>query len=64
MVLVAKVDDVEIVGRVSANGRIVIPKDIRDLLNIEDGDFVRITIKEVIKVPKSAKTSSKRKKKK
>jgi len=62
---VAKVEDVEIVGRVSANGRIVIPKDIRDLLNIEDGDFVRITIKEVIKVPKSAKknNSSKSRKK-
>ena len=57
----AKVDDVEIVGRVSANGRVVIPKDIRDLLNIEDGDFVRITIKEVIKVPKSAKKARKSK---
>ena len=61
VVLVAKVDNVEIVGRVSANGRIVIPKDIRDLLNIEDGDFVRIAIKEVIKVPKSAKTTKKKK---
>ncbi|WP_169743136.1 AbrB/MazE/SpoVT family DNA-binding domain-containing protein [Thermococcus guaymasensis] len=63
MVLVAKVDNVEIVGRVGANGRVVIPRDIRDLLNIEDGDFVRIVITEVIKVPKSAKTTKKRKKK-
>ncbi|WCN29640.1 MULTISPECIES: AbrB/MazE/SpoVT family DNA-binding domain-containing protein [Thermococcus] len=61
--LVAKVDNVEIVGRVSANGRVVIPKDIRDLLNIEDGDFVRLVITEVIKVPKSAKTGSNNKKK-
>ncbi|WP_297522845.1 AbrB/MazE/SpoVT family DNA-binding domain-containing protein [Thermococcus sp.] len=64
MVLVAKVDNVEIVGRVSANGRIVIPKDIRDLLNIEDGDFVRLVITEVIKVPKSAKNGSNKKRKK
>ncbi len=60
----AKVDNVEIVGRVSANGRIVIPKDIRDLLNIEDGDFVRLVITEVIKVPKSAKNGSNKKRKK
>ena len=59
----AKVDNVEIVGRVGANGRVVIPRDIRDLLNIEDGDFVRIVITEVIKVPKSAKTTKKKKKK-
>ena len=63
VVLVAKVDNVEIVGRVSANGRVVIPKDIRDLLNIEDGDFVRLVITEVIKVPKSAKNGSSKKRK-
>jgi len=63
VMIVAKVEDVEIVGRVSANGRVVIPKDIRDLLNIEDGDFVRIVIREVIKVPKSAKNGSNKKRK-
>lgn len=58
-----KVDNVEIVGRVSVNGRVVILKDIWDFLNIEDGDFVRLVIIEVIKVLKFVKIGLNNKKK-
>ncbi len=36
------------VARVVAGGKVTIPQRIRDLLNIEDGDYVRVSIVEVI----------------
>lgn len=36
------------VARVVAGGKVTIPRRMRDLLNIEDGDYVRLSIVEAI----------------
>lgn len=36
-------------ARVFAEGKVTIPLRIRDLLKIEDGDYVRLSIIEVVK---------------
>ena len=30
-------------------GKVIVPRRVRDVLNLEDGDYVRVTITEVIK---------------
>lgn len=37
------------VARVTASGKVTVPRRLRDVLNLEDGDYVRVTIIEVIK---------------
>jgi len=37
------------VAKVVAGGKVTIPQRIRDLLNIEDGDYVRLTVTEVVR---------------
>jgi AbrB family looped-hinge helix DNA binding protein len=42
------------VTRLVADGRVTIPKRVRDFLNIEVGDYVRVSVTEVIKKTKRA----------
>ena len=37
------------VARVIADGKVTVPRRVRDVLRIEKGDYVRVTITEVIK---------------
>ena len=37
------------VARVIAYGKVTVPRRVRDVLKIEEGDYVRVTITEVIK---------------
>jgi bifunctional DNA-binding transcriptional regulator/antitoxin component of YhaV-PrlF toxin-antitoxin module len=37
------------VARVVAGGKVTVPRRLRDVLNLEEGDYVRVTINEVIK---------------
>jgi len=39
-------------ARVVADGRVTVPKHVRDFLGIEIGDYVRVTVTEVIKMRK------------
>ncbi len=41
------------VARVIGGGKVTIPRDIRDLLDIKDGDYVRISLNAVIRKTKS-----------
>jgi AbrB family looped-hinge helix DNA binding protein len=36
----------EIIGRIARNGHLTIPRKIRKILNIEDGDIVRFSVKD------------------
>ena len=36
----------ELIGRIARNGHLTIPRKIRKLLNIEDGDIVRFSVKD------------------
>lgn len=36
-------------ARVVAGGKVTVPRRLRDVLNLEEGDYVRVTINEVIK---------------
>jgi len=47
------------VARVVAGGKVTIPRRLRDLSGIEDGDYVRLSLVEVIR--KAAKTERRRK---
>jgi len=47
------------VAKVVAGGKVTIPRRLRDLLGIEDGDYVRVSLVEVIR--KAAKTERRRK---
>jgi len=40
-------------ARVVADGRVTVPKHVRDFLHIEVGDYVRVTVTEVIKKKKA-----------
>jgi bifunctional DNA-binding transcriptional regulator/antitoxin component of YhaV-PrlF toxin-antitoxin module len=42
------------VARVFARGKVTIPLAVRDVLSLEDGDYVRVSITEVIKRSKGA----------
>lgn len=39
----------EFVARVFAGGKVTVPRRLRELFNIEDGDYVRLALVEVIK---------------
>ena len=36
----------EVIGRIARNGHLTIPKKIRKILNIEDGDIVRFSVED------------------
>jgi len=38
------------VARVFSGGKVTIPKRLRELLGVEDGDYVRLDVVEVIKL--------------
>lgn len=44
----------QFVARVFQDGKVTIPKRLRELLEVEDGDYVRLALVEVIK-PKAKK---------
>lgn len=35
---------VEVIGKIARNGHITIPKKIREMLNIEDGDIIKFNV--------------------
>jgi len=37
------------VARVFAGGKVTVPKSLRELLRVEDGDYMRLVIVEVVK---------------
>ncbi len=39
----------EIVGRVFNGGKVTVPKQLRERFNVEDGDYVRLVLVEVLK---------------
>lgn len=39
----------QFVARVYARGKVTIPLPVREVLNIEDGDYVRVSVVEVIR---------------
>jgi len=45
-------------ARVVADGRVTVPKHIREFLGIEVGDYVRVAVTQVIKTKKKKKTKS------
>ncbi len=47
-------------AKVVGDGKVTIPLRIRDLMNIEDGDYARITITETIKKTRDRKTVKKK----
>lgn len=49
------------VARVIADGKVTVPRRVRDVLQLEIGDYVRVTITEVIKT-KQQKTRTRRRK--
>ena len=59
MVLAGGVGEV-FVARVTASGKVTGPRRVRDVLNLEDGDYVRVSITEVIK--KSGRVKARKRK--
>ncbi len=57
-VLVGGLGDV-FVARVIAGGKVTVPRRLRDVLNLEDGDYVRVTITEVMKRKKQERKGKK-----
>ena len=49
------------VARVISDGKVTVPRRVRDVLRIEKGDYVRVTITEVIK-KRQQKARTKRRK--
>jgi len=45
----------QFVAEVFARGKVTIPLSVRDILNLEDGDYVRVSIMEVIKRSKGVR---------
>lgn len=48
------------VAKVIADGKVTIPLRVRDLLGIRDGDYVRVSLVEVIKKTEKAETRRRR----
>ena len=48
----------QFLAKVYARGKVTVPLVVREVLNIEDGDYVRVSIKEVIR--RSGRVSAKR----
>ncbi len=48
------------VARVISDGKVTVPRRVRELLRIEKGDYVRVTITEVIREKEQQKTRTKR----
>lgn len=49
------------VARVISGGKVTVPRRVRDVLQIEKGDYVRVTITEVIRKGKRSKGIKKQK---
>jgi bifunctional DNA-binding transcriptional regulator/antitoxin component of YhaV-PrlF toxin-antitoxin module len=45
----------QFVAQVFARGKVTIPLAVRDVLSVEDGDYVRVSITEVIKRSKGVR---------
>ena len=45
----------QFVARVFQDGKVTVPKRLRELLGIEDGDYVRLSVVEVIKLKSERK---------
>ena len=45
----------QFVARVFQDGKVTVPKRLRELLGIEDGDYVRLNVVEVIKLKSEKK---------
>jgi bifunctional DNA-binding transcriptional regulator/antitoxin component of YhaV-PrlF toxin-antitoxin module len=50
----------QFVARVFGRGKVTIPLAVRDVLNLEDGDYVRVSITEVIKRSKGVRAKKRR----
>ena len=59
--VLGRVDEV-FVARVIADGKVTVPRRVRDILNLEDGDYVRVSITEVIKKKQEREGRKSRKK--
>jgi len=49
VVAVSGVSEEVFVARVISDGKVTVPRRVREVLRIEKGDYVRVTITEVIK---------------
>jgi len=49
------------VARVISDGKVTVPRRVRELLRIEKGDYVRVTITEVIKKKQQRKKKDEKK---
>ncbi len=50
----------QFVARVFARGKVTIPLAVRDVLNLEDGDYVRVSITEVIRSSKGVRAKKRK----
>jgi bifunctional DNA-binding transcriptional regulator/antitoxin component of YhaV-PrlF toxin-antitoxin module len=50
----------QFVAQVFARGKVTVPLAVRDVLNLEDGDYVRVSITEVIKRSKGVRAKKRR----
>jgi bifunctional DNA-binding transcriptional regulator/antitoxin component of YhaV-PrlF toxin-antitoxin module len=50
----------QFVARVFARGKVTVPLAVRNVLNLEDGDYVRVSITEVIKRSKGVRAKKRR----
>ena len=49
LLLVAGVDLEEFVARVFTNGKVTVPRQLRERFGVNDGDYVRLALVEVLK---------------
>ena len=50
----------QFVAQVFARGKVTIPLAVRNVLNLEDGDYVRVSITEVIRSSKGVRAKKRR----
>jgi bifunctional DNA-binding transcriptional regulator/antitoxin component of YhaV-PrlF toxin-antitoxin module len=53
----------EFVARVFTRGKVTVPKHLRELFGVEDGDYVRLALVEVMKNRNSSQTAADTKRK-